>query len=129
MEKAEMKHPVYVLSHQIFFFFPLPFQDGNTALHEVSWHGFSQSVKLLVKAGANVHAKNKVIPPDRKFRSRVEHLTSQERLRLRPVVVVFILFFSSRQETQLSTWPVRTVTLRAPRSCCWAAPDPTARTM
>lgn len=36
-------------------------QDGNTALHEVSWHGFSQSVKLLVKAGANVHAKNKVI--------------------------------------------------------------------
>lgn len=35
-------------------------QDGNTALHEVSWHGFSQSVKLLVKAGANVHAKNKV---------------------------------------------------------------------
>uniref|UniRef100_A0A3Q3MWJ6 Ankyrin repeat domain 6b n=1 Tax=Labrus bergylta TaxID=56723 RepID=A0A3Q3MWJ6_9LABR len=34
-------------------------QDGNTALHEVSWHGFSQSVKLLVKAGANVHAKNK----------------------------------------------------------------------
>lgn len=36
-------------------------QDGNTALHEVSWHGFSRSVKLLVKAGANVHAKNKVI--------------------------------------------------------------------
>ena len=36
-------------------------QDGNTALHEVSWHGFSQSVKLLVKAGANVHSKNKVL--------------------------------------------------------------------
>ncbi len=35
-------------------------QDGNTALHESAWHGFSQSVKLLVKAGANVHAKNKV---------------------------------------------------------------------
>lgn len=35
-------------------------QDGNTALHEAAWHGFSQSVKLLVKAGANVHAKNKV---------------------------------------------------------------------
>lgn len=35
-------------------------QDGNTALHEASWHGFSQSVKLLVKAGANVLAKNKV---------------------------------------------------------------------
>lgn len=37
-------------------------QDGNTALHEASWHGFSQSVKLLVKAGANVLAKNKVRP-------------------------------------------------------------------
>lgn len=35
-------------------------QDGNTALHEVSWHGFSQAAKQLVKAGANVHAKNKV---------------------------------------------------------------------
>uniref|UniRef100_A0A452EUN2 Ankyrin repeat domain 6 n=1 Tax=Capra hircus TaxID=9925 RepID=A0A452EUN2_CAPHI len=34
-------------------------QDGNTALHEASWHGFSQSAKLLVKAGANVLAKNK----------------------------------------------------------------------
>ncbi|XP_070274193.1 ankyrin repeat domain-containing protein 6 isoform X8 [Myotis yumanensis] len=34
-------------------------KDGNTALHEASWHGFSQSVKLLVKAGANVLAKNK----------------------------------------------------------------------
>ncbi|PNJ60226.1 ANKRD6 isoform 15, partial [Pongo abelii] len=33
--------------------------DGNTALHEASWHGFSQSAKLLVKAGANVLAKNK----------------------------------------------------------------------
>eukprot|EP00063_Salmo_salar_P075811 XP_014050646.1 PREDICTED: ankyrin repeat domain-containing protein 6-like isoform X4 [Salmo salar] len=33
--------------------------DGNTALHEVSWHGFCQSVKLLVKAGADVHARNK----------------------------------------------------------------------
>uniref|UniRef100_A0A8C0NBV7 Ankyrin repeat domain 6 n=1 Tax=Canis lupus familiaris TaxID=9615 RepID=A0A8C0NBV7_CANLF len=32
---------------------------GNTALHEASWHGFSQSAKLLVKAGANVLAKNK----------------------------------------------------------------------
>lgn len=38
----------------------LSLQDGNTALHEVSWHGFSQSVKVLVKAGANVHTKNKV---------------------------------------------------------------------
>uniref|UniRef100_A0AAR2L229 Ankyrin repeat domain 6 n=1 Tax=Pygocentrus nattereri TaxID=42514 RepID=A0AAR2L229_PYGNA len=34
-------------------------KDGNTALHEVAWHGFSQSVKLLVKAGANILAKNK----------------------------------------------------------------------
>nr|XP_025839661.1 ankyrin repeat domain-containing protein 6 isoform X7 [Vulpes vulpes] len=34
-------------------------EDGNTALHEASWHGFSQSAKLLVKAGANVLAKNK----------------------------------------------------------------------
>ncbi|MEQ2164306.1 hypothetical protein GOODEAATRI_005288, partial [Goodea atripinnis] len=32
---------------------------GNTALHEVSWHGFTQCVKLLVKAGADVHVKNK----------------------------------------------------------------------
>lgn len=35
-------------------------QDGNTALHEACWHGFSQSAKVLVKAGANVLAKNKV---------------------------------------------------------------------
>ena len=35
-------------------------QDGNTALHEVSWHGFYQCVKLLVKAGADVNVKNKV---------------------------------------------------------------------
>lgn len=37
-------------------------QDGNTALHEACWHGFSQSAKVLVKAGANVLAKNKVRP-------------------------------------------------------------------
>lgn len=37
-------------------------QDGNTALHEACWHGFSQSAKALVKAGANVLAKNKVRP-------------------------------------------------------------------
>lgn len=36
-------------------------QEGNTALHEVSWHGFSTCVKLLVKAGADVQVKNKVI--------------------------------------------------------------------
>uniref|UniRef100_A0A672Q0B8 Uncharacterized protein n=1 Tax=Sinocyclocheilus grahami TaxID=75366 RepID=A0A672Q0B8_SINGR len=35
-------------------------KEGNTALHEVSWHGFSSCVKLLVKAGANVQVKNKV---------------------------------------------------------------------
>lgn len=35
-------------------------KDGNTALHEACWHGFSQSAKVLVKAGANVLAKNKV---------------------------------------------------------------------
>ncbi|KAJ7990862.1 hypothetical protein DPEC_G00291310 [Dallia pectoralis] len=34
-------------------------KDGNTALHEVSWHGFCQSVKLLVEAGADVHVRNK----------------------------------------------------------------------
>ncbi|XP_049320224.1 ankyrin repeat domain-containing protein 6 [Astyanax mexicanus] len=34
-------------------------QEGNTALHEVAWHGFSQSVKVLVKAGANLHIQNK----------------------------------------------------------------------
>ena len=39
-------------------------QDGNTALHEVSWHGFSQCVKLLVKAGADAHIKNKVNTPN-----------------------------------------------------------------
>lgn len=43
------------------FSFCLNGQDGNTALHEVAWHGFSQSAKLLVKAGANIHAKNKVL--------------------------------------------------------------------
>lgn len=47
------------MSHSLFCVFCV-FQDGNTALHETAWHGFSQSVKLLVKAGANVHAKNKV---------------------------------------------------------------------
>lgn len=36
------------------------FEDGNTALHEVSWHGFTHCVKLLVKAGADVHMRNKV---------------------------------------------------------------------
>lgn len=40
-------------------------QDGNTALHEAAWHGFSQSAKLLVKAGANVLARNKVRPGSR----------------------------------------------------------------
>lgn len=35
-------------------------QEGNTALHEVSWHGFSSCVKLLVKAGADVNIGNKV---------------------------------------------------------------------
>ncbi|XP_044023320.1 ankyrin repeat domain-containing protein 6-like [Siniperca chuatsi] len=35
-------------------------RDGNTVLHEVSWHGFSHCVKLLVKAGAAVHIRNKV---------------------------------------------------------------------
>ncbi|KAK5916241.1 hypothetical protein CgunFtcFv8_011244 [Champsocephalus gunnari] len=34
-------------------------KDGNTALHEVSWHGFSHCVKLLVKAGADVNIRNK----------------------------------------------------------------------
>lgn len=43
------------------FFFCFIWQDGNTALHEVAWHGFSQSVKLLVKAGAHIQAKNKVL--------------------------------------------------------------------
>ncbi|CAJ1074233.1 ankyrin repeat domain-containing protein 6-like isoform X2 [Xyrichtys novacula] len=33
--------------------------DGNTALHEVSWHGFSHCVKLLTKAGADIHIRNK----------------------------------------------------------------------
>lgn len=36
------------------------FEDGNTALHEASWHGFVQCVKLLIRAGADVHVKNKV---------------------------------------------------------------------
>lgn len=42
-------------------------QDGNTALHEACWHGFSQSAKVLVKAGANVLAKNKVRPMQEKL--------------------------------------------------------------
>lgn len=127
MEEAGIKYSVYILSHRFrnvpngcTFFFP-SFQDGNTALHEVSWHGFSQSVKLLVKAGANVHAKNKVTP--RTGSSKAESSTFPVRKGSDSV-----LLFCSRQETQLSTWPVRTVTLRAPKSCCWAAPDPTART-
>ncbi|XP_009473854.1 PREDICTED: ankyrin repeat domain-containing protein 6 isoform X2 [Nipponia nippon] len=33
--------------------------DGSLASHEACWHGFSQSAKVLVKAGANVLAKNK----------------------------------------------------------------------
>ncbi|KFV02489.1 Ankyrin repeat domain-containing protein 6, partial [Pterocles gutturalis] len=33
--------------------------EALTALHEACWHGFSQSAKVLVKAGANVLAKNK----------------------------------------------------------------------
>lgn len=41
---------------------PCVTQDGNTALHEAAWHGFSQSARLLVKAGANVLARNKVRP-------------------------------------------------------------------
>ncbi|XP_029983525.1 ankyrin repeat domain-containing protein 6 isoform X2 [Sphaeramia orbicularis] len=34
-------------------------EECNTALHEASWHGFSQCVKQLVKAGADVHVRNK----------------------------------------------------------------------
>ncbi|KFO06561.1 Ankyrin repeat domain-containing protein 6, partial [Balearica regulorum gibbericeps] len=34
-------------------------QDKVFSLHEACWHGFSQSAKVLVKAGANVLAKNK----------------------------------------------------------------------
>lgn len=41
---------------------PVSFEDGNTALHEVSWHGFCQCVKLLVRAGADGHIRNKVQP-------------------------------------------------------------------
>lgn len=38
-------------------------KEGNAALHEVSWHGFSSCVKLLVKAGADVNIRNKVGAP------------------------------------------------------------------
>jgi len=48
-------------------------QDGNTALHEACWHGFSQSAKVLVKAGANVLAKNKVRPMQEELSVLVRH--------------------------------------------------------
>ncbi|XP_027457044.1 ankyrin repeat domain-containing protein 6 isoform X12 [Callorhinus ursinus] len=56
-------------------------KDGNTALHEASWHGFSQSAKLLVKAGANVLAKNKVLrfSRGRSLRKKRERLKEERR--------------------------------------------------
>ena len=35
------------------------FQHGNTALHEASWKGFSQSVQYLCKSKANPYIKNR----------------------------------------------------------------------
>jgi ankyrin repeat protein len=33
---------------------------GNTALHEAAWKGFSQTIELLMKNKANAYIKNKV---------------------------------------------------------------------
>ncbi|XP_068005698.1 ankyrin repeat domain-containing protein 6 isoform X5 [Melanerpes formicivorus] len=56
-------------------------KDGNTALHEACWHGFSQSAKVLVKAGANVLAKNKVsrFNRGRSLRKKRERLKEERR--------------------------------------------------
>ncbi|KAM7119487.1 ankyrin repeat domain-containing protein 6 isoform 7-T10 [Ciconia maguari] len=56
-------------------------KDGNTALHEACWHGFSQSAKVLVKAGANVLAKNKVsrFNRGRSLRKKREKLKEERR--------------------------------------------------
>ncbi|KTG32723.1 hypothetical protein cypCar_00007065 [Cyprinus carpio] len=63
-------------------------KEGNTALHEVSWHGFSSCVKLLVKAGANVQVKNKVqrFARGRTVRKRRDVLRAQRRTQSLPRV-------------------------------------------
>lgn len=35
-------------------------QQGNTALHEAAWKGFSQTIEVLMKHKANAYIKNKV---------------------------------------------------------------------
>lgn len=40
-----------------FFFF---FQNGNTALHEAAWNGYSKCVEFLVNAKCNVNIHNRV---------------------------------------------------------------------
>ena len=34
-------------------------QNGNTALHEAAWKGYSQSVDVLLKARANMYLRNR----------------------------------------------------------------------
>lgn len=36
----------------------IPFQHGNTALHEAAWKGFSRTVSLLCTAGADLTRSN-----------------------------------------------------------------------
>ena len=43
----------------MYFLFFLP-QNGNTALHEAAWNGYSKCVTLLVNAKCNVNLHNRV---------------------------------------------------------------------
>ena len=51
----------YMKRHAITWCMCVCIQQGNTALHEASWNGFSSTVQLLVTSGANVHLLNKVL--------------------------------------------------------------------
>lgn len=50
------------LSHTCLELFALVFlQNGNTALHEAAWNGYSQTLQILIFRGAEVQLMNKVI--------------------------------------------------------------------
>ena len=38
----------------------MSFKNGNTALHEASWNGYSKCVELLVNAKCNANLHNRV---------------------------------------------------------------------